>query len=384
MKILLATDFYVPVINGVVMSVLNLKRGLESRGHEVRILTLSQTMRSFDEGGVTYVGSAGFGLLYPEARVRMMYGRNIVRALAQWRPDIVHTQCEFSTFPIARRIAELLDVPIIHTYHTVYESYTHYFSPSKKLGRIIAKAVSRRVIDQASCVIAPTEKVRAVLNGYGITQTIHVLPTGIDMSRFAAEPPAARLWALRHRLGIPDGDRVLLYVGRLAKEKNVQELLRYHAKYRPTGVTLLIVGDGPFRPALERMVTDLLIEDSVAFAGEVAQEDVPDYYHLGDLFVSASVSEAQGLTYAEAVAAGLPVLCRMDPGLEGLIPEGSSGWFYRDEADYLVKLQFFLSTGDTELSLVTDQADDARLALSYQSFAAGAERIYLDLLGASR
>lgn len=188
MKILITTDWYVPIINGVVTSVLNLQRELMLRGHDVRVLTLSQTTRSFKSDGVIYIGSVGAGKLYPGARIKTAFFGSFVQDIVKWRPDVVHSQCEFSTFLIARRIAKKLDIPVIHTYHTVYEDYTHYFSPNKTWGRCMVKFLSRWIIRRTVCVIAPTEKVRTILNGYGIDRDIRVIPTGIDLSRFRSQP----------------------------------------------------------------------------------------------------------------------------------------------------------------------------------------------------
>ena len=130
---------------------------------------------------------------------------------------------------------------------------------------------------------------------------------------------------LRASLGIPAENTVLVCVGRLAEEKNIQELLKLRASLGSRPVTLLLVGDGPDRARLERAAHDLRLEaPAVIFAGMVAPEEVPDWYRLGDLFVSASSSETQGLTYIEALAAGVPALCRADPCLEGVIQDGET------------------------------------------------------------
>lgn len=135
MKVLITTDWYKPVINGVVTSVLSLADGLEALGHEVRILTLSGTIHSYCEGNVTYIGSVSVGKIYPNARLKTAMTHGYVRDLIAWKPDVVHSQCEFSTFFLARRITQICRVPLVHTYHTVYEDYTHYFSPSISVGR---------------------------------------------------------------------------------------------------------------------------------------------------------------------------------------------------------------------------------------------------------
>ena len=225
MKILLTTDTWVPTINGVVTSTATLRAALTAQGHEVRVLTLSGDSHTYTKGGVTSLGSLDAGLVYPGARMRAPALNRAIRDLIDWHPDVVHSQCEFSTFAPARRIAHAAGAPLIHTYHTVYEDYTHYFSPSRRWGRKLAAAFSRWVLDQTDGVIAPTEKVRALLEDYGVKPPVAVIPTGIPLRRFAAPVSDAVLAGLRQTLGIPAENRILVYVGRLAKEKNLEELL---------------------------------------------------------------------------------------------------------------------------------------------------------------
>lgn len=132
MKILITTDRYAPAMNGAVTAVLNLRRELVNRGHEVRVLTLSQTAHSIYRNGVTFLGSVPAGLVYPGARLRTVLAGEQIRELLDRGPNLVHSQCEFGTFFPARRIVEALGIPPVHTCHTVYENYTHYFSPSVK------------------------------------------------------------------------------------------------------------------------------------------------------------------------------------------------------------------------------------------------------------
>lgn len=131
MKVLITTDWYDPVINGVVTSVHTLEEELQKRGHELRVLTLSRNYRSYEKEHVYYMGSTSAGRIYPQARFRLPIPERYVGELMEWGPDIIHSQCEFSTFFIARKIACEGNIPIIHTYHTIYEDYTHYFSPNK-------------------------------------------------------------------------------------------------------------------------------------------------------------------------------------------------------------------------------------------------------------
>ncbi len=133
MKVLITTDWYAPVVNGVVTSVLLLQRELEARGHEVRVVTLSNSLHTYKDGPVYYMGSVSANRIYPGARLRVNRTRSMLHELIAWRPDVIHSQCEFSTFRVAYALSNRLGIPIVHTYHTVYEDYTHYFSPSDLL-----------------------------------------------------------------------------------------------------------------------------------------------------------------------------------------------------------------------------------------------------------
>lgn len=335
MKILITTDCYEPVINGVVTSVVNLAAGLSAQGHEVRILTLSGDHHSRRLGNVVYMGSVDAGRVYPDARFCPLPAGRCFRELVEWKPDIVHSQCEFSTFLMAKRIAARCGCPLVHTYHTVYEDFTHYFSHSAALGKKEAAAFSRGVLNKTDAVIAPTTKIEEMLRRYGVRVPISVIPSGLDLSRFQQTGDKD---ALRRNLGIQSGETVLLYVGRLAQEKNIDELLRLLKSQNDPRIRLLLVGDGPYRAHLEYKARELGLEDRVVFAGMVNHGEIARYYAAGDIFVSASQSETQGLTYQEAMAAGLPLLCRRDACLVDVIQDGVNGMTYDSDAEFSKKL----------------------------------------------
>lgn len=381
MKVLITTDWYRPAVNGVVTSVRNLAEGLSALGHEVRILTLSGSIRSYREGNVTFIGSVSVGMVYPNARLRTARGEALVQELADWKPDIVHSQCEFSTFSFAKRITAACGCPLVHTYHTVYEDFTHYFSPNVRFGRFLAAKFSRHVLAQTDAVIVPTEKIRTMLRGYGVTQPIATVPTGLKLDAFLAPLPPAERSALRAKLGLGADDLALTFVGRLAKEKNVSELLAF-LPAAPRNVKLLLVGDGPCRHELEAQARERGLTDRVLFAGMAAPERVADCYKAGDVFVSASRSETQGLTYLEAMASGLPLLCREDDCLKGVLSPGENGFSYTTEAGFSAAVRALqsaalrrrLGTAAQALAEVRfSEAGFARAALAvYESCLAGA------------
>lgn len=345
MKILLTTDVFTPTVNGVVTSVCTLRRELEHQGHNVRVLTLSGTVHTTRTDGVLALGSLDAGRIYPGARLRRPAVGRAVDELIVWGPDAVHSQSEFSTLALARQIARACDAPLLHTYHTVYEDYTHYFSPSRRWGRWLVRALTRRVGAQVDLLIAPTAKVRDLLQGYGVAAPVAVLPTGIDLSAYAADPNGSTGPALRAALGIPAGNRILLSVGRLAREKELDALLECRAALGAAPVTLLLVGDGPDRPRLEAKAAALgLAAPAVVFAGMARPARVPAYYRLGDVFLSFSASETQGLTTLEALAAGLPLVCRADPCLQGVLQNGHNGWQVQTAAEMTARVQALLQS----------------------------------------
>jgi 1,2-diacylglycerol 3-alpha-glucosyltransferase len=335
-------------------------------------------MQSFSQNGVTYIGSIGAGKVYPGARVKSSLASSYMQELIEWRPEIIHSQCEFFSFFLARKISKRLNIPIVHTYHTVYEDYTHYFSPNQRWGRHMAEKVSKWILEKTDCVIAPTGKVRAILEGYGVDREIRVISTGIDLDHFASATDTRRLADLKQTLKIPNDNRILLYTGRLAREKNLEEVLTYFARLNTKKVTLLIVGDGPYRTALEEIAARLGIEKTVVFTGMVSAEHITDYYHLSDLFVSASGSETQGLTFIEALASGLPALCRRDDCLAGVIENGWNGWQYENEADFCEKLECFLSNDNLRKGMSNNAVQTAFMKFSAASFAQNVEQTYTE------
>lgn len=369
MKILLTSDWYIPAVNGVVTSLLALRRQLTRQGHEVRVLTLSGSLHSHISGGVYALGSVDAGMIYPGARLRATEGDALIRELIAWGPDIVHSQCEFSTFAPARRIAKACGAPLVHTYHTVYEDYTHYFSPSRRWGKALVRGFTRSVAAKCDALFAPTDKVRDLLLGYDVSCPVFTLPTGIDVERFRVDRREG-LW-LRDTLGIPQDRPVLLYLGRLAKEKNLDDLLDVAAAV--PGATLLVAGDGPdgarFRAEAERRGLD------VVFGGMVDPKDVPVWYAAADLFLSASTSETQGLTYLEALAAGLPVICRADDCLRGVLQNGVNGYGCADAAEMAHRVRALLADPE-ELAAMSRRARASAQALSEENFARRAARFY--------
>ena len=380
MKILITTDWYKPVVNGVVTSVLNLTEQLERHGHEVKVLTLSRNCHSYKEGNVIYAGSVGMGKIYPQARVKIpVVAGEYMEELLKWRPDLIHSQCEFSTFFLAKRIAGELNIPIIHTYHTMYEDYTHYFSPQKTWGRSLVQLMTRKLSDQVDAMIAPSGKIAEILEDYRVSCPVSVIPSGIDTEKYRKRIDDGSRKALQKQYGIKENETVLVYIGRMAKEKNIEELLWYQKSVQKYA-KLILVGDGPYRQTLEEKANEYGVTDSVIFTGMVSPDEVARYYQIGELFVSASTSETQGMTYAEVLAGGVPLLCRKDDCLKEVIVEDKNGWQYENVSMYIECIQKWKEFSEDEKRNIRNTAVKTADQFSSESFAKQVEQVYLAVL----
>ncbi len=345
MKILITTDLYTTSTNGVVTSVRNLWDELKRRGHDVRILTLSENLDSYKEGDVYYIKSISIEFVYPDVRMPLSYHNDLVNELIEWKPDVIHSQCEFFSFQYARRIAKLTGAPLLHTYHTLYEQYVAYVIPSRRLGKRMVQELSRIRLKHVNMIIAPTTKVEDALRQYGMDNEIQVIPSGISLEQHTGRMSEEARREKRKSLGISKDSHVILNLGRLGTEKNLQELIQFFkmALIQNPNLFFLIVGDGPDRKNLEELADELDISSKVLFTGMVQPTQVQEYYQIADVFVSASTSETQGLTYIEAIANGLPLLCRRDKCLEGVVQDGVNGYEYTSDEDFLNKLNLILN-----------------------------------------
>lgn len=337
---LLLTDSYRPTVNGVVTSIDELRQGLLEAGHDVRVLTVGPVRRTTFDGSVYRLPSLDASHIYPHARLGRPVDSETFADLVAWRPDVLHSHTEFAVFWWARRLAHRLGAPHVHTYHTLYADYTHYFFPHKGTGRALCASFARQTLNRTTAVIAPTAKIEQLLRGYGVRVPIAVVPTGVDLTRFAPGAPSERL---RETLGLTPGIPVILSLGRLAAEKSVTEIIGLLASVRDQPWQLVVAGDGPQAGMLQRRVDSLGLTDRVRFVGAVDPSQVPDYYRLADVFVSASRSETQGLTFLEALACGVPVLCRDDSSLDGIVQDGVNGRRYREPEEFARTLTWLLS-----------------------------------------
>ena len=331
MKILITTDTYRPTINGVVTSIESLKKALDRLGHDVRILTFSDSFNSKQEGDIYYMGSLGAGKFYPDARMNKLFYNRFYEDIMDWKPDIVHSQTEFTMFIQAKKIAKDLDIPLLHTYHTVYEDYTHYFSLNKKIGKELAKQFTKQIIKTTDGVVVPTNKIYNLLTEYNIHEDIYVAPTGINVNKLSECDD----FDIRSGYKIPEDKHIVLFLGRIGKEKNITEILQYLENINRDDIVFIIAGAGPFLSELKDICSNSKIRDRLIFTGMIDSSKVGNFYSKADVFVSASTSETQGLTFIESMACSTPIICRHDDCLDGVLIEGKTGFGYDTEEEFI-------------------------------------------------
>lgn len=339
MKLLITTDLYTVTTNGVVTSLKNLRDEMKKRGHDVRVLTFSEDRHSHkdEEEGVYYISSLSIEKIYPGLRMPLKYRGKLIREIIDWKPDMIHSQCEFFSFLFARRISKKTGAPIVHTFHTMYEDYAQYVIKAEKFSKWAVRKFCKNRLDRCQHVIAPTSKVYELLERYEVKSPVSIVPTGISLEQHKARITDEERKDKRAAFGIPEEAVVMVTLGRLGHEKNVDEVINFFSKAKASceNLRFLIVGDGPARSMLEELKTKLSLDGEVIFAGRVDPKEVQKYYQLGDIFVSGSTSETQGLTYIEAAANGLPLICRKDPCLDDVIEEGKNGYSYTTEEEFL-------------------------------------------------
>ena len=378
MKIGLFTDTFYPEVNGVATSCYNLQNELRRRGHEVHVFAPKcKGWEDVAQPHIHFITSTPFIVLR---------GRNIAfpTPITTWEAtqldfDVVHTNSEFVMGHFGCHVARSNRCAIVHTYHTIWEDYTYYITRgvADDAARRVTRKYSQWWCNRFDRVITPTDKTRELLRGYGVRAAIDVIPSGMDIARFSpALHGEADRAAARAECGVLPGERVLLNIGRIAKEKNIEQVLRVFPRLRERfpDVRLVIVGEGPQREQLRQMAQELGVGDHVNLTGPKPWEQIDRYYAMGDVFASASHSETQGLTYVEAMASGLCVCAVRDECLRGVIEDGVSGILTGDTDEEL--LAGLVRAFSEEGAQIAARAPQHAEPFSIEHFAASVEACY--------
>ena len=377
MNIGIFTDSYFPQLSGVATSIKTLKDALEKQGHNVFIFTTTDPhiKKGAVEANIFRFSSVPF-ISFTDRRVAFRGFFEATKVAREVKLDIVHTQTEFALGMIGKYVAHQLKIPAIHTYHTMYEDYLHYVLNGHLLRPYHVKQFTNVYLKNMDGVIAPSKRVEALLKRYKVNIPMRVIPTGVDVNSLNK----AANNDMRQELGIPADAPVLLTLSRVAEEKKIDRILNAMPEIIDEfpETRLVIAGDGPDMEVLQEQVERLTLEDNVIFTGDVPHDDVGSYYKMADLFVSASDTETQGLTYIEALASGTKCVVYDTDYTEHVFDDDEFGKVFNGPGEMLSEILFYLRQGrkpipPAKLAAKMDQ-------ISAKKFASAVYQFYQDVI----
>ena len=391
MRIGIFTDTYYPLISGVVTSITTLEEELIRKGHEVYIFTTDLDKRLENKQNIHYFS----GVKVPTEKLksfRISFRLHTkVKEIKKYNLDIIHIQTEFSMAKLGVLAGKKYHIPVIYTLHTLYEDYLQYISRTidrlfhKKFLHTLASFLIGPINKIAQIKIVPTRKVLAHVSKYSLSGDIRVVPTGLDFKCLTDKKvDADSLLVLKKELNIDPDSFIFLSIGRISDEKSLDKVIRAFSKIKDEPATLVIVGDGPAIMSLEKLSNELNIsEDKIKFLGFIEWNNIVKYYQLGDLFVNASVTETQGLTYLESIICGTPLLVQKDECLLEVIKEGKNGFYFNGEDDLAVKMQYFLDH-KTEVHALKNKTEETITKFTKEHFCDDILQIYKDGINKSK
>jgi 1,2-diacylglycerol 3-alpha-glucosyltransferase len=330
MRILFVSDTYFPHLNGVYYFVCRIAPLLQEKGHQVAVIapseTIYSTLKKID--GIDVFGIPSLPVLYYPVRfpIPLIYKSKISHILKEFKPDIIHIQDHFSLSKATVKLGKKSDIPIIGTNHFMTENLTSFIHNVKwktKLSTFLWSQFSN-IYNQLSLVTTPSEMAANLIRPK-LTVDVISISSGIDLTFFT---PFGDTQEVREKYSIPEKP-ILLYVGRLDPEKNLEEILYAVAKaLKKIDFCLVIVGKGIKKPALEKLSQDLGIADQVIFTGFIPEDILPYMYKLSRCFIIASTAELLSLSTLQAMASGLPIIAVNAGALSEIVHDKINGYLF--------------------------------------------------------
>lgn len=325
MRIAMMTDSWFPTRDGVVTSICIIKESLEALGHKVFIVA-PEPEEEYRQEGVYYFPSVRFKSY--EGYYVPIYPSNKIEVMEEIKPDVIHIH-GVATMAIRGLICgHTLGIPTVMTFHTMVDDAAKYYSPIKLPQETMDKLIwiyLRQILKRMDVVVTPTACIGEELKAHGAEcRHLVTIPTGAKTDVFRPGIPGDEI---RRRHGL-EGKRVVIHVGRISYEKELDMVVR---AMRKVDAVLLVAGKGPAKQDIEDLVDELGLRDKVVFAGFVPDEELPMYYNAADIAVSASKFETQGLSILEAMASGKTVACRNGRAFAEIIQDGVNGYLFDDE-----------------------------------------------------
>ncbi len=341
MRIGIFTDSYRPYKSGVVESIDLFTRDLTRLGHEVNIFAPSYP--NYEKDKKVFRFASVPAPTNPDFTIAIPISIRLRPTIKRLRPDIIHIHSPFMLGRLGAKYARSLGVPLVFTFHTLYDLYTHYVPFAQKLAKEVTRRYYCDFCNSCDLVITPTASIAEHLRKNGVNVEIKTIPTGIDIESFDT---GRYKDYIKQKHNLPEGTRVLLCVGRLGQEKNLEFLIdvfaRIHKKHHDT--RLMLVGGGPEEENLKNKAKELGLASKVIFTGALDRKEVIKYYCGSYLFVFSSMTETQGLVIGEAKAAGVPTVAVSAYGVRDIVVDKEDGFLTGNSMeDFEEKVDLMLS-----------------------------------------
>ncbi|MDD2554994.1 MAG: glycosyltransferase family 4 protein [Syntrophaceticus sp.] len=379
MKIGIFSDSYRPYVSGVVLSIETFSKELARLGHEIFIFAPDYPQVKGKESNVFRFPSFHTPI-NPEFYIALPIFKLAREYVSDIDFDLIHVHSPFTLGQVGIKTARHLDIPVVFTYHTLYDQYMHYAPLPGQITKAGMVKYTTNFCNRCNLVITPTGVIKEMIVENGVKKPVVSIPTGIYTDRFQNGDPDF----LSKQFGVPRNKQIFLFVGRIGKEKNLSFLLRAfaHIARQEKDAVLVLVGSGPEQRVLQNSAADLGIGDKVIFTGKLHPETIAGAYSSADIFAFPSVTETQGLVLVEAMAAGLPVVAKAAYGSLAMVQDGVTGYLCKgDEQEFAEKALSILHDPERKIRMsaaALKRADELtadkmalRMESAYQAITAG-------------
>jgi 1,2-diacylglycerol 3-alpha-glucosyltransferase len=359
LRVAMFTNNYLPFIGGVPLSIDRLSRGLHFLGEEVKVFAPTYRNTWMDPDDDSVIRCPGlFDIHLAGFPIANIFSPQIRAAFKAWNCDLVHVHQPFWLGHTGMRLAKKRGLPVVFTYHTRLERYTHYLPlPGTALKNLVIHVLIKRFANRCDAIITPTPSTEEYLRNLGVSALIETIPTGIGIEDYDCWT-LSEVRALRQRY-VDNEAPLLISVSRMAIEKNLDFLIDGLAKVKGqtrTPFKCLLVGDGPEKARLEEKVSALGLADKIVFTGRLTPREVARCYLAADLFVFASTSETQGMVLIEAMAGGCPVVAVRASGVYDVVKDGYNGLMVAESTESWSKAVVTLLSDRRRLSVLSDNS----------------------------
>lgn len=354
MRIALFTETYLPFMNGVVTHIQLLAKSFEELGHEVLIVTVSDVEKAVRDGNILRCPGKDLKKIY-NYRLAGPVSVRRTKLVEEFKPDVIHVHNEFGIGFSGLQIARKLKVPVLYSLHSDYDSYLYYISLSVPfLDQAVKKGLEgylKYFVKHAAMVLSPSPKAEAYLKRVNAKKEVHVLPNAVDVEKFRAPYiDESRRESFRREEGMSGKTAAFVFVGRLGKEKQIDDLLHFFKDLRlaPEQARLFIYGKGPAEEELRRLIQTLGLDGQAKLMGAVPNTEIPTMLSCMDYYITASQTEMHSISMLEGQAAGLPVLMRSDPPNDWQIEEGKNGFIWKNQEELKALTDKLLACSEEE------------------------------------